>query len=91
MARKLSNPRRRVSKNWRRLSGNRKPSSRLGRPVVEEDTKRDDERSHSDIEFAVPKPEETPRVLNALIAAAQRTIKESRRLIAKVKILTKRA
>jgi hypothetical protein len=48
------------------------------------DTDRDDEPSRSDIEHAAPNPEEAPRVLNTLVAAAQRTIEESRTLIAKM-------
>ncbi len=91
MARILSNPRRRVSINLRRLSAYRKPGSRLGRLMPDGNTNRDNEPSRSDIELADPKGEETPRVLNELIAAAQRTIEESRMLAAKVKeILAKR-
>jgi hypothetical protein len=91
MARMLSNPRRRILMKLRRLSARRKPRSRLERLVAEGDTSRDDEPSRNDIELAVPTPEEAPRVLNSLIAATQRSIEESRRLIAKVnEILTKR-
>jgi hypothetical protein len=38
----------------------------------------------------VPKPEEAPRVLTALIAATEQTIAKSRALIAKLELLMKR-
>jgi hypothetical protein len=91
MARILSSPRCRVSINLHRLSAYPKQRSRLGRLVLDGNTNRNNESTRSDIELAVPKPEEAPRVLNELIAAAQRSIEETRMLTAKVKeILAKR-
>jgi hypothetical protein len=64
--------------NLRRLSAYRKPRSRLGRLVLDEDTNHDNKQSRSDIELWVAKREEAPRVLKALLIAAQRTIEKSR-------------
>jgi hypothetical protein len=83
MARVL--PRRlRVYVNLRRLPAYRDPTLRLGRPVLDADTNRESPLSRSAIELAARKREEAPRVLKALIVAAQRTIEKSRALIAKV-------
>lgn len=70
--------------NLRRLSAYRKPRSRLGRLMLNEEPNQDNEPSRSDIEVGVPKREEAPRVLKALVVAAQRTIEKSRPLIAKI-------
>jgi hypothetical protein len=61
--------------NLRRLSAYRKPRSRLGRLVLDGE---DNKPSRSDIELGVAKREEAPRVLKALLIAAQRTIEKSR-------------
>jgi hypothetical protein len=71
--------------NLRRLFVYRKRKPRL--PLGQDgDTGRHNEpsRNDSDIELAVPKREEAPRVLNKLIAAAEHSIEQSRILIAKV-------
>jgi hypothetical protein len=78
MARMLSNPRRRVLMNWRRLSRYRASYRKNALPG-------------SETEIAVPRSEEGPRVLTGLITATQRTIDQSRALIAKIdELLTKR-
>jgi len=48
-------------------------------------------RLFSGIDIVAPRREETPRVLKALVVAAQRTIEKSRPLIAEIdELLTKR-
>jgi hypothetical protein len=81
MARTLRNRRRRFSMKLRRLSAYRDPSLRLGSRVLDGDANRKNSLS----------PEEAPRVLTALILAAQQTIEKSRPLIVKMnKLLRKR-
>ena len=79
MARTLLNPRRPVPMTWRRLSGYRDPSLR-----GDGNTNRTRALDCSETEIAVQKREEVPRVLTALIAAAQQAIEKSRPVIATV-------
>jgi hypothetical protein len=81
MARILSNPRRRVSMNLRRLL---KPRSRLGRLLLRGDNNRRNALHCTDTDLAVAKAEESQRVLKVLIAKAQQSIEESRALISKL-------
>jgi hypothetical protein len=85
MARILSNPQCLVSINLHRLSDLPQAAFTTGAPGADGNTNRNNESTRSDIELAVPKPEEAPRVLNELIAAAQRSIEETRMVTAKVK------